>query len=512
MHAAATILYRNEQIDIRELDPAITMQFSTLGHTGLPDADGGYRVVDHRESLLSPTIPRPNAGLLPAVYRVLGQTGVPRVTVQRSSPAPADLGDPDETAVRWLGPCDTQLIALVRSQDHGLVRHASGVDLAWLIAQILIAFPQATSAIVVASLERARRLRRGISRWVKDLVVVDARPSGRRVGRIVIGTPYGMAHDGVELNKRQLVVFPRALDALQERAQTALMTEYPHFRLFGFVPTDCRHSPSDRDWLRATFGFAETTIPHHGLIERPVRVLWFPIAGGPPLPAQTSTLELKRLGIWHHPVRNRRLCRVAADFSRRSVAWLRQTMPEAAAGDDELLRVVVLVEAVEHALALASCLNWPLITGDDVIADGLDRQQRRLLTQRRERPNLSGPVIATTAGLARIDINSVDVLLWAGADCTCRRLLSIVWRAGRNTPAACFWSISPISIIRCFAAGHAAGVKPTPTQAGSPQVPIRSKPALINLWPSGQAGGEHERLVRHHPLLQLRPRPPLVAI
>jgi hypothetical protein len=250
--------------------------------------------------------------------------------------------------------------------------------------------------------------------------MLDARPNTRTVGRVVIGTPYGLADDGAELNKRALVLFPRAQDALQEHAQTALMTADPRFRLFGFLPADCKFSPCEQDWIRATFGFSEVTIPRHGFVERPVRTVWSPVDGGPRFPLGASVLELKRLGIWQHPVRNRRIARIAREFSRRDINWLRERVPEFAMAGiaSTACRVLVVVEGVDHALALAKLLpDWPVIVGDGVCEAGFDRYQRQLLAQRRTMPSTTGLMIATLAGLAQpgvLDFNSVDVVVWAG--------------------------------------------------------------------------------------------------
>ena len=78
----------------------------------------------------------------------------------------------------------------------------------------------------------------------------------------------GAKQEIMELNQRGLVIFPRAQDALHEHAQSALMTVEPRFRLFGFLPTDCNLSRHEHDWVRATFGFQEVTIPRHGFVTR----------------------------------------------------------------------------------------------------------------------------------------------------------------------------------------------------------------------------------------------------
>jgi len=430
---AAEIVYFNEHLHIEPPCPEVTARLSTVNRTAVTDDVHGFRLQMRRESLLEPKqvqltsrttvdVHRPNAGLAPAVSRLLDQLDY--VPVMRPRwPQPACLPAPDEVGVRWRGPCDMQMLELIREHDHGLVRYdgRGGVDLAWLIAQIALAYPLAKLAVVVASMSMGYSLRQRIARWVRGVTVLNARLATRRVDRVVIGTAYGMADHAVELNKRNIVIFPKAQDALHERAQTALMTADPMFRLFGFVPTDCTLSPYEQDWLLASFGFAEVTVPRHGFVERLVRTVWSPVDGGPRLSHDANVLALKRQGIWQHPVRNRRIARVALEFARRDLAWLRQRVPEAApAGSASApCRVMILVEGVDHALVLASLLpDWPVIVGEDVIEDGLGHDQRRLLAERRALPNATGPVIATTAGLARsgvLDLSTFDVLVWAGA-------------------------------------------------------------------------------------------------
>ena len=331
---------------------------------------------------------------------------------------------PDEGAAWWHhGLCDAQMLAMIRAQDHGLIHYnaCGGMDLAWLIAQIALAYPQATLAVMVASVDLGHRLQRRIGRWIPKVAMLAAQPNTRPVGRVVIGTHYGLADHEVELNKRDIVIFPRAQDALQEHAQTALMTADPKFRVFGFLPTDCKLSPYQQDWIRATFGFAEVTIPRHGFVTRPVRTVWSAVEGGPRQQPGTSLLKLNRQCVWYHPVRNRRIAQLAAKISQRDTNWLRQRMPEVsvAASATATCRVLVLAEAVEHALNLADLLpDWPVIVGEGVIEVGLDSKQRRLLAERRAMRVTSGPVIATPAGLARpgaLGLNTVDVLIWTGA-------------------------------------------------------------------------------------------------
>jgi hypothetical protein len=419
---AVEVVYNREQVQIEPPCPAVAAQLNTLKLVAAPDDAHGYRLQAQQESLLAPALPRPNAGLLPAVCRSLVQAGCRQITVRRASAPPGELPVPDENAVRRHGRCDAALLALIRTNDHGLIRHdgQGGADLAWMLAQIALAFPQATLAIVVASRDAGHRLQRRMGRWLRGVTFLDARPNTRPVGRVAVGTPYGMADDDVEFNKRDFVIFPRAQDALSERSQTALMAADPKFRLFGFLPVDCQLSPYERDWIRAMFGFSEVTVPRHGFINRPVRTILLPMEGGPRLSPGASLLALKRHGVWLDPVRNRRIARIARTFSCQNIGWLRAQMQETEAENPAAAcRVVVLVDAVDHAIALADLLpGWPPIVGDAVVLDGLNGDQRRLLAGRRAMSGTSGSVITTTAEISRhgaLNPNAFDVVVWAGA-------------------------------------------------------------------------------------------------
>jgi hypothetical protein len=70
----------------------------------------------------------------------------------------------------------------------------------------------------------------------------------------------------------------------------------------------------ERDFMTALFGFHEVVIPRHGSRERVVQVLRYPIRGGTKLPASAHVLTAKRLGLWHHAVRNRKVAKIACAF------------------------------------------------------------------------------------------------------------------------------------------------------------------------------------------------------
>lgn len=77
----------------------------------------------------------------------------------------------------------------------------------------------------------------------------------------------------------------------------------------------------------------------------------------------TTLVDLKRRGLWQHPVRNRRMARLAKalrdgrpDLGGKDL-WLRETLEQV-----DPSRILVLVENLEHAETLLRYLpGWPLV-------------------------------------------------------------------------------------------------------------------------------------------------------
>jgi hypothetical protein len=148
-----------------------------------------------------------------------------------------------------------------------------------------------------------------------------------------------------------------------------------------------------------------------------VQVVRYPVKGGEQLPPELGLVELKRRGVWHNGLRNRKVAQLARAFAGGDHAELDRLLP----GSRSLVPMVpprdvlVLVENVEHALALAQRLpDWVLLTGPDLHEDGLTPEQvGRLHTM--PDPFRADPLhaVATTAALADMDVAQVDVLVRA---------------------------------------------------------------------------------------------------
>ncbi len=192
-------------------------------------------------------------------------------------------------------------------------------------------------------------------------------------------------------------------------------------RLFGFLPRGASLKAQERDQCTALFGPSELVIPRHGQIERPINVLLLPIKGGPKLADTEDTVDLLRQGVWLHPVRNRRIARLAAALAAgnlSSLGWL-ANKPDVM---HELGRcgpkpgVGIFCNNIEHAIELAGLLpGWRLVTGVPVRTNGLSSQGVEVLKLARRQPSRPGKgVIVTEAGLSRIRRCNVIIRADAG--------------------------------------------------------------------------------------------------
>jgi hypothetical protein len=352
------------------------------------------------------------AGLEPVVREVLTRAGY---AVRLRDAGPGPLPRPDFLTTANDEVVDHALFAWVHGRDRGLIRYApEAVDPARLLVELAVAFRPATLAVAVARAEDAFRLRKQIQRFLPDTVAVTSRRRPAQVGRVVLATYAGLAHLPVALEHRHIVVALDAIEAVGEQPRYCL-SHARRARLYGLLPRDRVAAPYERDWLTALFGFHEIVLPRHGCVERPVQVVWVPITGGEALPWGTDLRAVLRLGLWRHGLRNRRVAKVARLFKLADRPGLRAQLPSL--GDSFLTgpfhRVLVLVQNVEHGLALSSHLDgWPVLVGERVWTAGLTREQRASLVPAARADSLTD-VIVTPAGLAGVPLADVDVLIRA---------------------------------------------------------------------------------------------------
>jgi len=285
---------------------------------------------------------------------------------------------------------DRSVVDFVAALDRGIIRVGPRVSVARLVAQVHLSFPDAKIAVAAARLGDVRRLGRALkplapaTNWATH----DDLPADP--GRLVVATYFGLAEI---IHKLDILICQDAREALSWRPRFAI-GHATKARLFGLTAGDRLRAPYDRDRAWALFGFDELEIPDHGRVARPVAVAFERISGGPG-PEGVGVVALKREGLWAHPVRNRRVARLARSLAGGGLAAEHPAVAEGLGLDDP--GIVVLVEGIEHAEALVPALpGWDLLPGS-------------------AGPAGAGKVraIATLDGLARPDRDGVDVVVRA---------------------------------------------------------------------------------------------------
>jgi hypothetical protein len=327
--------------------------------------------------------------------------------IERCGDRPPSLAEPNRGRLRGPRPVDRALLRHVRHRDLGLIRHGAGVDPARLVAQVALAFPDESIAVVAVREADAQA-------WAQRLQAMGVRQarwhtsgsSCRRPTRVLVTTPKGFNSPEADPFGRTILIAADAAEALGKEAGRPFEgLAYPRMwgeppRRYGLLPAARRCSPADLMELRGRFG-PEVHVPRHGAVVRRVVLRRERIEGGRDLRGLAG-VDLLRHGIWAHEVRSRRLARVAEE--------------RAGDGGGAVRRTVVLAANLDQALALAArLLDWPLVLGEGPVVDaGLRDAEVRLL---RERVGLDmdghGRAIATPDGLHRLARFAPDVVVRA---------------------------------------------------------------------------------------------------
>ena len=131
------------------------------------------------------------------------------------------------------------------------------------------------------------------------------------------------------------------------------------------------------------FGFAELSIPAHGFQERTIGTAFATIKNGPLIKRGSTGFAIKQQLLWRNWPRNRRISRLARSISVGDVKGILHKFPTLAEAilQFDSPRIAVLVEGLDHALALAQELDeWPIIAGPSACIDGLPSRFRARLS------------------------------------------------------------------------------------------------------------------------------------
>src|SRR5262245_45468134 len=251
----------------------------------------------------------------PVIRQVLNRAGF---AIERRGQESQVLPAPAQKPLGRFDPVDRALLQTVQQHEAAVVRfEENNVDLARLIAQVALAWPNKTVTVVVPEREQAGQLAKALRsypRLARDVSVITARSRPARVGRVAVCTYTGLGHTPDYLPRNRafdvywldIVIVLDAISATWKLAPWTL-GRASRARVYGLLAEGARLSPLEKDQLTSLFGFQTLTIPRHGHRERLVQLARYTIRGGMELPSSRNGVPLKRRGLWHNAVRNRKI-------------------------------------------------------------------------------------------------------------------------------------------------------------------------------------------------------------
>lgn len=405
--------------------PELRGQFAMKAHIGVADKAHGLRIVAEQDEVLLIPIElegqlclQAYAGLETRLETALLDAGYD-VMHAGERPALPPISDSDLAAAQA---GFRAMLQFVQSHNRGLIEYdPSRVQVESLIAQIAQAFPDTTILVLTTRKNDARRLGRCLRDAGLDLYVsLDGyEPEAGGPWRIVV-TTYGGAGAGIaNLRYRQLVLYPNA-DEVFCCGGTLGLDQLDQACIFGFRPANASPPREVRTLTAAIFGDEVVTVLRPDVPARTVDVVFLPSRVQAPVLAGEDDRALRERLAWQHPVRNRRIARVARLLAKNDQD-LDRSFPDLAAKLDPYgwHRVAVLVGSVEQGLELKKYLSdWPLLVAKGFAPEGLSNSQ---LAKLHEQPgkywDLSAPAIVTPGALPEAGHFSGIVRADAGTGC-----------------------------------------------------------------------------------------------
>jgi hypothetical protein len=326
-------------------------------------------------------------------------------------PALTPLPSPDLATLRKRRLYDTAMVESVAHCERSLIRYAgsSGVDPALLIAQVALAWPGQSIVVVVKRVEEVRRLRKQLHKLVRGVVGLSGDDHPPFLEGVVVATIGYFLNGALSAKQRDILIVPNAREFAGQKRwyRTAY---YENARLYGLLDVDAEPSPAEWDALRSLFGFTEVVVPAHGCRLRSVVPIEHRFRGLVQVPLQ-SAYDTKRSGIWQNLHRNRFVARLARNTTKGG-----GPLADAIAQACKVARprVAVVVENLEHATALSTCLrHWSLVRAPNSWRGGLavPRHLRRIAGQATSQQQRHS--IVTFEGLRQLNISAYDVVVRA---------------------------------------------------------------------------------------------------
>lgn len=460
---------RGQLLEITPRVDGLVEQFLSVQHVGRATAKNGFVVEQRQFPLVWPgedkfghPYHQTFAGLESEIERLLHKMGRKCVlTGDRPSPLPEPLWK--SLPRKRTG--DRRLLRFVHTSERGIISYREGkVDVAWLIAQIALAYPDERIVVLATRNRDAQVLYQRIRKLLGAVSLATTKHHPAQAERVVVATRSGIKQSGVRIEQRTLCISVNPTEILNPDKRVSLKRLRKVFepedaqdlhkwseesggnpwlpvvkaRLYGLVSEDLVLAPQQRDLLTAMFGQSRLFIPKHGCRELPVHVTTWPFNGGNKLSVDATTLEIKRTLVWKNGPRNRLIAGLGKAITESNDKALATKYSSIAKDLYAKLgrRVAILVENVEHAAQLHQRLpDWPIVAGKVDDTTNLKPKMKDAI-EAGEQPTArkSDDVIVTTQGFAKL--GTVEVLIRADAGTGLPPISSEYFVAGDLVPAS----------------------------------------------------------------------------
>ncbi len=423
--AKVRIFRRGQFVEIVPPVPSLCERFQTVQHTGQATMADGFvlkrqpfpLVWPDKDSFGNPYM-QTFAGLEAEITNFLQDLGH---EVVLKGDRPEHLPEPAWKKLPGNLPGDRRLLRFVQEYERGLIWYReSKVDIAWLIAQIALAYPKEKIVVMATRQSDAEVLAKRLRRYISGVSVATTRHHPAKAGRVVVVTPSGLGQTGVQARERTVCICVNPTEVLNNRKKRLDSRDWLPVlktRLYGLLCEDLLLAPQQLDLVRALFGTQRLFIPKHGCRELPVSVVFWKFQGGSKTPLNTPTHKLKRQLVWRDRLRNGLIAGLAQAIVKDDDKAIGKKYRSIAHGLYAKLgcRVAILVENVEHAAQLLQRLpGWPIVAGTVSGSSKLSSKTKAALkTGSQPTVQKTDDVIVTTSAFAKIGI--VDVLIRADA-------------------------------------------------------------------------------------------------
>lgn len=353
------------------------------------------------------------AGFEPTVVQTLATVGVPyKLTGERKTVVPVAV---------WVDGVDRVLLGAVGEHERLVARVGEDVDVAAQVTLVCRAFPGLRTVVLAKRIKDVRRVVHLLGRSGIDASSFTcADRDGRFFGRVAVATYRHAGDERVGLWDADLLVVRDVADALGEDGRRTV--EYAHGdhptapRVLGFARAGFRPSLNQYRWMTRYFGTDEVVVPAPGAVDRRVEYVFLRLGG---VNARTRRAEsaagvgaVKSAGVWHNPVRNRLVARLACGLRDGDAAAVAGRFGKLAGHHvvGTPASVLVVAENATHAdvLLRGGLAGWQTVGGGwgSVAPETLNRSG-----EFEKPPSLVG----TFDALGRMNVAGFDVVIRADA-------------------------------------------------------------------------------------------------